>query len=303
MLKDDIKQYIELKHFLGFKYRVQASLLNNFAEFAERQDDRFVRTETVLLWAAQAPSAAQRRNRLLTIRRFTKAMHVEDSRHQVPPKGAFSHKSANRRMPHIYSENEISMLLQGAAKLKPEGSIRPATYKTLFGLIAATGLRISEALALQLDDITDDGIIVRSTKFRKSRLVPIHETVQYELNNYLVFRMKIGSDNTAVFVSPQGSALCHSTVNSVFLTIARSIGLRRQAGYPGPTIHDMRHTFAVRSLEQCTGNREAISRHMVALSTYLGHAHVTDTYWYLQTTPKLMNGISKITELFYKGGQ
>ena len=122
MLKDDIKQYVELKHSLGFKYRVQASLLNNFADFAERQEDLFLRTETVILWAAQAPSAAQRRNRLLTIRRLAKAMHVEDSRHQVPPKGAFSYKSANRRVPHIYSENEISMLLQAFAKLKPEGS-------------------------------------------------------------------------------------------------------------------------------------------------------------------------------------
>lgn len=303
MLNNNIKQYIELKHSLGFKYRVQASLLKNFRSFAERQGDQYICTETVLKWAAQAPSAAQRRNRLLTIRLFAKAMRAEDIRHEVPPKNAFSTRSSKRRIPHIYSSSEVSRILCAAGELKPKGSIRPAAYRMLFGLLAATGLRISEALSLQLDDITDDGLSIRSTKFRKSRLVPIHETVRCELNIYLATRKKSGSSDNSVFISLLGKALSYSAVNGVFLEITRRIGLRKPQGSNGPIIHDFRHSFAVRSLEQCGASREAISQHIIGLSTYLGHAHVTDTYWYLQATPRLMKDISKITECFIKGGQ
>jgi integrase len=303
MLKDDVKRYIELKYALGFKYRVQASLLNSFANFSKLKGDRFVRTQTVLSWAAKAPSTPQRRNRLLTIRRFAKAIYAEDKRHQIPPDDAFGHQPYQRRMPHIFSPEELAVLLNAASDLEPNGSIRPAGYTTLFSLIAATGLRISESLALQIDDMTEDGLLIRSTKFRKSRLVPIHETVRCGLNKYLTVRERIAARDNAVFVSLKGTALCYSTVNHVFLNLVRSIGLRKESGCSGPRIHDLRHTFAVRSLENCKENREEVARHLVALSTYLGHTHVTDTYWYLQATPKLMNKIATANELVFKGGQ
>jgi integrase len=303
MLKDDVKRYIELKCALGFKYRVQASLLNSFADFSEHQGDRFVRTGTVLIWAAKAPSPPQRRNRLLTIRRFAQSMSAEDKRHQIPPDDAFGHQPFKRRMPHIFTCEEIALLLSAASELKPNGSIRPSCFTMLFGLIAATGLRISEALALLIKDITDDGLIIRSTKFRKSRLVPIHETVRCKLDRYLTLRKHIGAVDDAVFVSLKGTAVSYSTVNSVFLKLARSTGLRKEPGRPGARIHDLRHTFAVRSLENCTGNREEVARHLIALSTYLGHAHVSDTYWYLHATPKLMNEVASATEIMFKGGQ
>ncbi len=138
MLKDDVKRYIELKHALGFKYRVQASLLNSFANFSELQgSDWFVRTQTVLSWAAKAPSTPQRRNRLLTIHRFAKAINAEDKRHQIPPDDAFGHQPYNRRMPHIYTTEQLAVLLNAASDLKPNGSIRPAGYTTLFALMAA----------------------------------------------------------------------------------------------------------------------------------------------------------------------
>ena len=212
MLKDDVKRYIELKYALGFKYRVQASLLNSFANFSKLKGDRFVRTQTVLSWAAKAPSPPQRRNRLLTIRRFAKEICAEDRRHQIPPDGAFGHQPYQPRPKLGRRRRWLALLLNAASDLKPNGSIRPAGYTTLFSLIAATGLRVSESLALQIDDITEDGLLIRSTKFRKSRLVPIHETVRCGLNKYLTVRERIAARDNAVFVSLQGTALSYSTV-------------------------------------------------------------------------------------------
>ena len=124
-------------------------------------------------------------------------------------------------------------------------------YSTLFGLLAATGMRISEALALRLDDVTADGLIIRQTKFQKSRLLPLHETTQRALDRYLSVRMRLGTLDHALLVSTPGKAPSYNTVVAVFLRLARSIGLRGKPGQPGPRIHDLRHTFAVRSLEQC----------------------------------------------------
>jgi integrase len=303
MLSHDVMRYVELHRAVGFKYKVQAYLLRNFAAFAEDRADEHVRTETVLVWAAQAPSAGQRRNRLLNVRRFALAMQAEDARHQVPPVDAFGRNPFMRRIPHIFSRDEILRLLRTAANLLPEGSVRPATYTTLFALIATTGLRISEALKLKLNDITDDGLVIQATKFRKNRLVPLHETTRLGLKRYLDIRARLGTPDPAVFVSHRGTALAYSTAIQVFLRLTRLAGLRDGPGHPGPRIHDLRHTFAVRSLEQCSSDRKAIARHMVALSTYLGHAHISDTYWYLQATPKLLEAIATSAEALYAGGE
>jgi integrase len=175
-------------------------------------------------------------------------------------------------------------------------------YATLFGLLAATGLRISEALALQITDLTADGLIIRQTKFKKSRLVPLHETTQRALDAYITVRAGVGTFDGSLFVSVCGRALAYTTVVAVFLELARSIGLRGAPGQRGPRIHDLRHTFAVRALERCPHDRDAVARHLVALSTYLGHVHATTTYWYLQATPFLMEQIADVSEALLQGG-
>jgi integrase len=157
-------------------------------------------------------------------------------------------------------------------------------------------LRISEALALQLQDITDVGLVICSTKFRKSRLVPLHDTARRALRTYLVARNRHAGLDTTVFLSKRRTRLPYSTVVSVFLRIVREIGIHPGPGKPGPRIHDLRHTFAVRSLEQCAGERQAVARHMLALSTYLGHARLAHTYWYLQATPQLLADIAEQSE-------
>lgn len=181
MLSQHLAKYVDQQQSLGFKFSVQQILLRGYVGFAEEHGDRHIRSARVLAWAARAPSPEQRRNRLLTVRRFALAMHAENPRHQVPAADALGHAVVKRRPPYIYSADEIARLLRAAAALRPVGSIRPTMYVTLFGLLTVTGMRIAEALALQIDDVTADGLVVRQTKFQKSRLLPLHATARLAL--------------------------------------------------------------------------------------------------------------------------
>jgi integrase len=302
MLSRDLACYIDRKRSLGFKFHNQNVLLRGFVRFAEERGDRFISSARVLAWAARAPSPEHRRTRLLTVRRFALALHAENARHQIPQADALGRATSKRRPPYIYRSDEIVRLLHTAAALEPAGSIRPILYTTLLGLIAATGMRIAEALALQLDDVTADGLVIRETKFQKSRLLPLHATVRQALDRYLIDRRKLSTADRALFISAGGRSLPYNTVRNVFLQLLDRIGLRGAHSGRDPRIHDLRHSFAVRSLEQCSHDRSAVARHIVALSTYLGHAHVTDTYWYLQATPVLMGQIAEAGETLLVGG-
>jgi len=302
MLSANLARHVEQQHLLGFKFRVQHILLRGFVAFAEEFGDKHIKSARVLTWAARAPSPEQRRNRLLTVRRFALAMHAENARHQIPAADALGHAVVRRRPPYIYAPDEIARLLRAAAALDPAGSIRPTMYATLFGLLAATGMRIAEALALQLDNLTADGLVIRETKFQKSRLLPLHATTQQALDSYLSARRMLASTDRALFVSTAGTRLPYNTVRGVFLQLLDRTGMRSAHSGRDPRIHDLRHTFAVRSLEQCRHERDAVAHHIVALCTYLGHAHVTDTYWYLHANPLLMGQIAEAGEALLKGG-
>lgn len=301
MLSEDLDRHIRLHHALGFKFRTQSLLLRNFVAYAEARGDQIISADRILAWALEAPSPEQRRNRLGEARRFAIAMHAEDPRHEVPAADALGRGGFTRRIPYIYSREEILRLIAAAGALPPAGTIRPLTFATLFGLLAATGMRISEALALRLSDITDDGLLIEKTKFKKSRLLPLHSSTRQALDVYLQARRCVTTGSDALLVGAAGEAMAYPTAIAVFLRLARSIGLRGAAGSGGPRIHDLRHTFAVRSLEACRADAEAVSRHIVGLSTYLGHAHVTDTYWYLQASPALMTHIAEAGEVLQQG--
>jgi len=144
--------------------------------------------------------------------------------------------------------------------------------------------------------------VIRQTKFQKSRLLPLHPTAQRALETYVAARAKLVCIDNALFVSGSGSQLSYNTVRSTFLQLLKSARLDSVSFPRKPRIHDLRHTFAVRSLEQCRHDRDAVARHVVALSTYLGHAHVTDTFWYLQATPILMQQIARDGEDLLVGG-
>lgn len=301
MLSEDLDRHISLHQALGFKFRTQSLLLLNFVAYAEAHGDQLISAERILAWAAEAPSPEQRRNRLLEARRFAIAMHAEDDRHEVPAADALGGGLFTRRIPYIYSQDDIRRLMAAAASLTPAGAIRPLTFTTLFGLLAATGMRVSEALALRLSDITDDGLVIEKTKFKKSRLLPLHPSTRRALDAYLKVRLRVATECDALLIGSTGEAVAYPTVIAIFLRLTRSMGLRGSSGRGGPRIHDLRHTFAVRSLEACPANGQAVSRHIVGLSTYLGHAHVTDTYWYLQASPVLMTHIADAGEALQQG--
>ncbi len=300
MLSADVERYIELHLAVGYRFRGESDLLRHFARFAG--DEVLVRTQTVLAWASEGPSPAARRKRLVVVRRFCLRMQLDDARHELPPPDTFGPQPP-RRPPFILTQESIRALLERAGCLGPPGSLRPKTFATLFGLLSCTGLRISEALALRLDDISSDGLTIRCTKFHKSRLVPLHPSCRRALDKFLVARgHHARSSDTALFLTERSTGLRYPTVVAMFLQLVRDLGIHPGPGKPGPRLHDLRHAFAVRSLEQCEGDRKAVARHMLALSTYLGHAHPSSTYWYLQATPKLLAGVARQSELLATRG-
>ena len=252
MLSTDMMRYVDLHHAVGFRFHTQHQLLSSFVTFADAYGDEFVRIERVLDWASQSSSPPQRRRRLLEVRRFALAMRPEDARYEVPAADALGRASYRRRIVHIYTPDEISRLMQAAAKLGPTGSVRPLMYVTLFGLVAATGMRISEALAIRLEDVTEDGMIIRQTKFHKSRLVPLHPTTKRALDIYTNARKQLGTLDGSLFISRLGKRLAYVTVDAVFLRLARSIGLRGEPGQRGARMHDLRHNSGRPVIPICT---------------------------------------------------
>jgi len=302
MLRQTIEQYLDIRGVVGFELKVDAGLLRDFALFAEDRSENYVRRQTAIDWAAKAPSAYQQERRLGIVRRFAEHARAEDPRYEIVPQNVFANGKHRRPLPYIFSSEELLELLDATTFLRPRGSLRKLTYYTLFGLVATAGLRVSEAMHLVLEDITTDGLVIRESKFRKSRLLPLHETTQAALQRYLEQRKTVGGADEHVFISTKGRALTYAMINGTFHHLLKRIRLHLRCGQP-PRIHDLRHYFAVRVLENCPDGYEHASRHILALSTYLGHTHATDTYWYLQATPCLMVRIADACEAFVQGGR
>jgi integrase len=304
MLSQDVERYVTLQRALGYKFDDQSRSLTLFADYAGAHGDEFVRVECVLAWAvAQTPSVQRRQPLVARVRRFALAMHAENPRHEVPPRDCVGHAKTARRPPYIYNTDEVDRIMRTASQMPAKGFIAPATLTTLLGLLASTGLRISEALSLECSDLGDDGLIIRKSKHGKSRLIPLHETTRTALERHLGERTRQAVYTQAVFVSSNGQALMYHVILDTFRRLMVRAGLRAKFSGTGPRMHDLRHTFAVRSLEQCPPDRRAVAQHMVALSTYMGHTNVTDTYWYLEATPIIMRGIAIASEAMRQGGE
>jgi integrase len=295
MLSRAVDSYLEVRRAAGFQLAVDEGLLRDFVRFATDRGESHIQRQTAIDWAANAPSASQRERRLGMVRRFAEHVRAENPMHDPIPRHVFARKR-RRPFPYIFSLAELRRLLEATACLRPRGSLRPATYYTLFGLLAATGLRISEALGLIQDDVTADGLIVRQTKFRKSRMVPLHDSTAAALDSYLDKRRSVGGNDNHVFISTKGCGLTYAMVIGTFCYLLRRIDLHVPPGQRPPRLHHLRHYFAVRALESCASGHDRAARHVLALSTYLGHAHVTDTYWYLQATPVVMTNIADACE-------
>jgi len=296
-----VESYLAVRRAAGFTLSNTEYLLRSFSAFAADKKQTHIRTTTTIYWASQAGSVAQRHTRYQTICHFAQYLRVEDPRHEALPPNHFGYRKT-RRVPHIYSRGEIEGLVLAATRLSSSDPLQSKTYAALITLLAATGLRISEALHLLVADITPNGLLIRRTKFQKTRLVPLHDTVVTGLGHYLMHRQETRRSGDHVFVSDQGKPLVYWKVHGVFRTLLRAAGLK-PCGGRWPRIHDLRHTFAVRALESSPTGRQRIGQHMLALATYLGHVNINATYWYLQTTPELLREIAIVTESFLQGGR
>ena len=301
MLSHHVERYVALKRKLGLRFDQQKRILDLYVIYAEKHGDRYTRASRIYDWCLTTSSSNRARTSFDCIRCFCIFLNAEDPKNEVPPANVFGRGKRPRPSPHILEPDQIRAIMAAALDLPPKGSIGPHTYHHLFGLLAATGLRISEALALQRSDLTDDGLVVRHGKFGKSRLLPLHPTTRQARNRYVAIRGRLGGDGDDLFVVKTGRAPTTTRVYVVFVRLARQLGFRGEKGTPGPRLHDLRHTFAVRSLEACAHDRRAVAHHMTALSTYFGHADITNTYWYLEATPALMQDIAKAGERLFRG--
>jgi integrase len=290
-----VQMYLEERRGAGFALEVPGKLLMGFGCFSDRLGHRGPITEQLILdWVqgcAKRATPFTWARRLQTIRPFARFCFRLDRATYIPEQSIFG-RAKRRLTPHIYSDREITDLLRAAGQLKPEGTLRPATYKTLFGLIAATGLRISEALKLRFVDLdfARSVLTVRQTKFAKSRLVPLHPSVTAALSRYAVIRRRAipAEPKSFFFVGSSGTALPKSTVHHVFQQLRKGLGWKARGSHPFPRIHDLRHTFICRRVQLWHEQGADIDHAMLALATYVGHAKVSDTYWYLTGVPDLM---------------
>jgi integrase/recombinase XerD len=294
-----IDQYLALRRSAGFVLSNAQYLLRSFAAFAADRREQHIRMATVIDWASRAPSSAQRQTRYQTVRQFAEHVRLEDPRHDLLPSNHFGQRKT-RRVPRIYTAVEIDRLVLAATQLSAADAMQ--TYSTLISLLAATGLRISEALHLRFDDVTPDGLLIRKTKFQKTRLVPLHVTAVTGLGRYLAQRRAVRLATDHVFVNDQGRPLEYGTVYRVFGRLAEAAGIAPLRGHR-PRLHELRHTFALRALQSTPAGRQRIGQHMLALTTYLGHVSIDSTYWYLESTPELLTDIAAAGEAYLSGGR
>jgi len=296
MLNTSVERYISLRQAMGYRLVQLNRDLQAFVQFATRRGDIHIRACTAVAWASTASTPGSRDIRLRSVVQLALFLHAEDPMHEVPLAHLFS-VSRPRVLPYIYSPGELGRIVSAAGRLWRTYPLRRATFATLFGLIAATGLRISEALDLRLSDLSDDGVLlIRNGKGGRSRLVPLHLTVVKALSGYLDRRLKLPVLDDHLFLSGKGRRICPRVALQTFRRIASLAGIIHTGMRPC-RIHDMRHTFATRSLEQCPTRREDVAKHFVALATYLGHTEIRHTYWYFEATPELMTDIAKAADL------
>lgn len=233
MLIDAVHSYLALRRATGFALANVEPMLEDFARYAHARGEQVVRAETVIAWASRGRSPERCETLLRAVAIFARHARAEDPRHEVPP-CHFLGGYYRRPTPFIFSPDQLRQLLEAARRLRPPASLRPHTYATLFGLLAATGLRISEALALRLADLTQDGLHIRKTKFQKSRLVPLHPSAVSALDRYLERRLAVGADVQHLFVGTDGRALRYAITKWTFDQLVRAIGLV-VPGQPRPT--------------------------------------------------------------------
>ncbi len=296
-LRKSLDDYLKVRRALGFKLEATEWCLRGFVDLLEAEGAKHITTELALRWARRPANGdpftwAQRLSR---IRLFAAWYRARDPHTEVPDAGLLA-ASVRRKPPFIFSEKQIADLVREAAKLHSHRGVRGHTFSTMFGLLAVAGLRISEAVALDRDDVDlhQGQLTIRDTKFGKTRLVPLSESTTTVLHRYAKERDRVlpAVTTSAFFVSESGRRVTDWAARYNFAKVSRSTGLRAPAGGyrhgHGPRVHDLRHSFAARTMIVWYRAGVDVERELPKLSAYLGHAHINDTYWYLEAVPELL---------------
>lgn len=284
--------YLQSRRRLGFSLKSEGSMLEQFAKYAHQIDPKApLTTERALHWVELAPPTCspRRARRLEAVRHFAIFWAAFDPRTQIPPAGLYG-PAYRRGSVHVYSRQEIAALMNAATQLPPPESLRPHTFGTLLGLLACTGLRISEALHLQRHDWDplQAALTIRQSKFGQSRYVPLDPTAARALNTYCEVRRKAfpRSHSSALFLDECGHSLTYGQVNRTFGRMRDQLGWNQN---PRPRLHDLRHDFAIGCLLRWYGQGQAeLNTKILSLAVYLGHRNIRHTYWYLTAVPELL---------------
>lgn len=289
-----VESYLQSRRQLGFALKNEHGALPSLVRYAQRMGHRGpLTTALALAWSAQSASQPQRACRLNMVRRFARFRQAADPATQIPPPGVFG-PGHPRRPVHIYTAQEIAALLQATAIFGPPTGIRVANLRTVLGLMACTGMRVSEALGLQRMDLDwrQHTLTLRRTKSGRTRILVLHATTMRALRAYERRRNQVHPQArpSVFFLSATGRPLPYSTVRDAFLQLRRHLGWTKP---PVPRLHDLRHTFAVRHLLVWSARQQPINHFLLGLATYLGHRQVTATYWYFSAIPELLEMASR----------
>ena len=284
-----VAHYLSYRHSLGYELKTEGQALGDFARYADRIGHRGHLTLALALRWARLPAKADPSywaRRLDTVRGFAKFLQIGDRRTEVPPVRMLG-PARRRRAPHIYSPGEIVNLLRKAQSLQGKG-FEPLTIHTVIGLLACTGMRISEALRLRVEDVDwkNHLLTVRESKFHKSRLIPLHSTVVGKLAQYDKRRNRDFPGSAPFFVSRRGGPLPYVTIQRAFQKLVADIPGRGDR--PRPRIHDLRHSYACRILIRWSKHPGILDQRVLWLMHYLGHTQISHTYWYLSAIPELL---------------
>lgn len=297
--------YVALRRDLGYRSPSQERALRAFARHLDQAGHQGpVPLEASLDWATStdSPDPCNPARRLIAVRGFLIHLSARDGATEVPPPGLLG-PVGPRKPPHVYSDQEISDLMHAAAGLAPAGGLRPLSYATLFGLVACTGLRISEALSLTCGDVDlhDAMLIVRAGKGGRARLVPLHPTALAPLRAYVsgrIHRFGWPGADEAFFRTDYSNRISYNAANSTFTNLRCQLGWTASGRTRAPRVHDLRHRMVVRRIQSWNAQGADVDAKMAVLATYIGHAEVRNLYWYLSAVPELMTIIAGRFENF-----